>query len=462
MKKASFMLIVLFGINSFNQAQNSFYKIYEGPSWEWGWDVSETNDEGYIIVGQVTTSQNEDDIYVIKTNHSGDTLWTRSIGGIENDYGYSIRQTSDKGYIIAGSKLGSLPEATDDSMYLVKLSENGEVMWSNTYGGSENNSGGYVEMTDDNGFIILSFDCLRKTASNGDILWTKPLNYLSSDRYGMGICVTSNGGYAITGNGYWDSFLMKTDSNGDTVWLKSYNYYVDMDCESVKETTDGGYVVVGSASGYHPNGPYASDILMIITDSMGDTLRTRNFGFGYGYSADITNDGGFIITGDCPVNLNTNVFLIKTNTLGDIIWKKTYDFLESEYGYSVKQTSDSGYIVTGRIEYSSNKKTDIFLLKTDKEGNVNGLPTSSISRYNRNDIKVYPNPAGDILNIQRNENSEVLIEILDINGKLIYQKSTADCFVRIDISKYPEGPYIAKLSSDSNIITRLIIKGKSY
>lgn len=462
MKKSKIILITLFTINSFIEAQNSFYKIFEGPYGQCGWDVSETRDKGYIIVGQTKTLQNKDDIYVVKTNHSGDTIWTRLIGENQYDYGYSVRQTSDNGYIIAGST--SNPVTGEQYMSLIKLNDSGEVLWAKTYGGSQNNAGGHVEITDDNGFIVLSYNYLRRTDSDGDTLWTKILDSGPSSRSYLCLCITSDGGYVIAGNGL-HGFLMKTNSFGDTVWSKTYDYYAMSSLESVKEVPGGGYIVAGTAYNYLPTGPYQSDLLVIKTDNSGDTIWTKTFGnnisYDYGYSVDNTVDSGFIVSG----MLAGDIYLVKINSMGDTIWTKTYDLSEQEYGHSVKQASDSGYIVTGRFEYVF-FDGHIFLIKTDKDGNVTGLPQkqppSFISKGNNIGLQVYPNPGFDILNIQRNENSEVLIEIYDINGINIYRKRLRDYSVKIDISEYPAGPYIVKLVSNSNIVTRLIIKSKCY
>lgn len=479
MKRISVIILALFAINSLSQAQNLFSKIYESPKWVYAFDVCETFDKGYIIAGQIWTTQNHNDIYVVKTDQIGDTLWTKSIGGIGNEYGYSIKQTNDRGYIIVGQTTPYEKDSND--IYVVKISENGEVIWTKTFGGTDSDNGVSIELTDDNGYLILGrttsfgFDMgnpyLIRLNAIGDTIWTKTPSCESPGCSVFDFCITSDGGYLIAGNtfsyneGEWGHvFLLKTDSNGDKVWSKIYTNYMENVGVSVKESPDGGYIIVGP-SYRNLSVPYTSGIVQTKTDHSGNVLWSKAFnkwGETYGYSVDKTIDSGYIISGKAvnPNNYNGNVYLIKTNSVGDTRWTKLYDSLRYGFGEIVKQTSDSGYIVTGQIEYS-NTPSKIFLLKTDKDGNTSGL-SSILSGKNSIDFKVYPNPVSDILTIQRDENSKVWIEIIDVHGRIIYQKEDSDNLIRIDISKYPTGPYILKILSDSKVASKLILKSKSH
>jgi hypothetical protein len=201
----TFVIFNLFiAVNQNVFAQISFEKTYGGPLCETGKSVEQTMDGGYIIVGTTESfGAGEGDIYLIKTNLIGETLWTRSFGGTSYDYGGSARQTSDGGYIIAGSKSDVFP---------------------------------FLDL-----FLI-------KTNSDGDTLWTKSYNY------GRSLCndiqQTSDGGYVIAGGlfsgpDYCIPFLLKTNLYGDTLWIKLFysDWRMGSMLHSVQQTTDGGYIL---------------------------------------------------------------------------------------------------------------------------------------------------------------------------------------------------------------------------
>ena len=190
-----------------------------------------------------------------------------------------------------------------------------------------------MEQTSDGGYILtgtsspLFMDLapvLIKTDSEGDTLWTHFYGKEDMKEYGTCVQQTPEGGYIaggfqfIPGEPGWqkcDMLLFKTDENGDTLWTRSYDWK-DLDQIScLDQTTDGGYVLVGSAGGHAPNTPRYMWLLK--TDASGDTLWTRAFGEGEineneGYCVHQTSDGGYIITG----HMDNDLCLIKTDSLG--------------------------------------------------------------------------------------------------------------------------------------------------
>jgi hypothetical protein len=151
--------------------------------------------------------------------------------------------------------------------------------------------------------LILSFVSNVTAQVPGDTLWTKCYGGLGSDK-GAEVQLTSDGGYIITGRtgsfgaGARDAYLIKTDANGDTLWTKTYGG-LDWDyAYSVKQTTDGGFIVVGGSKSFSSGGDY--DVYLIKTDANGDTLWTRTYGgtdIEYGSSVQLTSDGGYVIIG---------------------------------------------------------------------------------------------------------------------------------------------------------------------
>jgi len=183
-------------------SQQRWERTYGGPNVEWGYSVQQTSDGGYIVAGY-SGSFPVFGIYLLKTNASGDTLWTRTYGGLSWDQGNSVQQTSDGGYIVAGytHSFGHANGWAD--VWLIKTNASGDTLWTRTYGGTNGDQGYSVQQTSDGGYIIAG--------------WTNSF-----------------------GAGGYDVYLIKANASGDTLWTKTYGGTNDDYGNSVQQTSDGG------------------------------------------------------------------------------------------------------------------------------------------------------------------------------------------------------------------------------
>ncbi|MBI4650548.1 Ig-like domain-containing protein [Candidatus Desantisbacteria bacterium] len=188
---------------------------------DWGKSILETKNGNYIIIGSTNSPENSSDFYLVKTNSSGDTTWTKKFGGVTDDFGESVEETEDSGYIITGSTNSS----SSSDVYLIKTDSNGNKIWDTTFGGTGEEHGYSVKQTKDNGYIIggsifpgpsgMDDIYLIKTDSTGNKQWEKTFGGAAYD-CGYSVEETQDRGYIITGiSGMMDIYLIKTDPNGN-------------------------------------------------------------------------------------------------------------------------------------------------------------------------------------------------------------------------------------------------------
>lgn len=299
-------------------------RTFGGSDIDQGNSVQQTNDGGYIIAGRIGSGQN--DVWLIKTDTDGLEQWNKTFGGISGDIGQSVQQISD-GYVIAGgtSSFG----AGDSDVWLIKTDPNGSEQWNRTFGGSDFDRGYSVKQTNDGGYVIVGYTrsfgaggsdiWLIKTDANGSEQWNKTFGE-SSDDTGLSVQITLDGGFIIIGNKENDFWLIKTDDNGFEQWSKTFGGAGFEEGNSVQQTSDGGYILIG-----------------------------RTFSFGAGGS---------------------DAWLIKTDAQGSTQWMKTFGGNSDDVGISVQQTTDAGYIITGITFSYGAGDGDVWLIKTDSQGNI--------------------------------------------------------------------------------------------
>jgi hypothetical protein len=200
--------------------------------------VRETTDNGYIFVGSTYAKDGLGDLLLVKTDEYGDTLWTKAYGRGWEDVGYWVEQTSDGGYVVSGR---TEPSGMGWEMWLLKTDEYGDTMWTQIY--TICSHGICVQETKDNGYVIATNYVLIKTDSLGDTLWTNSVGAAS-------VRQTTDEGYIMATNHYADVWIIKTDSVGDTVWTKTYGGADEDWCYDVEQTLDGGYIVVGETHSF--------------------------------------------------------------------------------------------------------------------------------------------------------------------------------------------------------------------
>jgi hypothetical protein len=362
----------------------SFAKTYRGTDLEGASSVQQTSDGGYIVAGWTWSLDVVGDIFLIKTDANGDVIWAKTYGGTNDEKAYSIQQTSDGGYIVAGYTYSFGAGGRD--IFLIKTDASGNLQWAKTFGGAGWDEARSVRQTSDGGYIVAgltdsfgvgSWDIfLIKTDANGNVQWAKTYGGTSWD-WAYSVQQTSDGGYIVAGGtssfgaGFSDVFLIKTDASGNISWAKTYGGTNYDNASSVRQTSDGGYIVAGWTDSF---GAGYTDIFLIKTDANGNVQWAKTYGGTYSdwaYSVQQTSDGGYIVAGHTySFVTGDDIFIIKTDANGNVQWAKTYGEIDDDLAFSVQQTSDGGYIVAGGTDSFGEGFGDIFLIKTDANGNI--------------------------------------------------------------------------------------------
>ena len=351
-----------------------------GSQDEYAQSVQQTADGGYIAAGytqsndgDVSGNHSAKDFWVVKLDPSGNKTWQKCLGGSGNDEAYSVRQTAEGGYVVAGATasndydVGGNHGAKD--FWVVKLNESGNLIWQKCLGGSGDDDASSVRQTADEGYVVAGY--------------TK-----------------SNDGNVSGNHGGEDFWIVKLDNLGKLVWQKCLGGKLGeqgMHGEqawSIQQTADGGYVVAGHATspdgdvgGTHGKLNY-SDYWVVKLDASGNKTWQKCLGGRYideARSIQQTADGGYVVAGygysddgDATGNHgNTkDYWVVKLNRSGNLEWQKSLGGFKNEEAHSVSQTADGGYVVVGYTESNDgdvsgkNNARDLWAVKLDLSGNL--------------------------------------------------------------------------------------------
>jgi hypothetical protein len=416
--------------------------------------VIETKDGNFIITGntEIPALGRVDDVLIAKVDGNGDTLWLKAFGGTGFDGGFSIVQTIDRGFIIAGYVDGNL-----DS-YFIKTDSNGVLQWSKVYSFGGYESAFSVKELTSRDFIIVGYadSCgvISKVNLLGDTLWSK--KYCNSRTAFGDIQLTADGNFILggsLGNGF---YLTKTDTLGEILWAVTDTLYGYAIIRSITEATDGSFLSVGQTrsrlSGSH------WDIMIVKLSSDGNIVWEKTYG-----DTSITEDGRtiqqtldnnyFILA-----NKDSKVYVLKLNSQGDTLWTRQYGQPGNAYATcsSGELTNDGGIIITGTYYPNApNQYSDVYLLKIDSSGAVqveeHFLPRPTKFTLNQN----YPNPFNPItvISFSLPVTSIATLKVYNILGQevatLINNKELHAGIheITFDANKLSSGLYFYKLTA---------------
>ncbi|MFW9994723.1 MAG: hypothetical protein ACFFD4_21955 [Candidatus Odinarchaeota archaeon] len=377
-------------------------------------DMIQTSDGGFAVAGSIKITNKEFDMWLAKTDSTGNVEWSRSYGGSGYDASYfcNVIQTSDGGYALAGDS---------DGILFVKTDSTGNVEWINTLTLPRGVKTRRLAQTADGGYVFAgciytnpqtifttsysfftadwSTDAyLTKTNSKGNVEWSKKYGEPAASgtmayHEAAVVLQTPDGGFALAGtsrlaydvfengpveeNGWQrciesDGWLMKTDGNGNEEWKRVFDGRADEEwATDLVQTADGGLVFTGPAGSVDRK----MDAQVARTDGDGILIWNRSYG---GAEDDVpaaiiqTADGGLAIAGYTRSRGagNSDAWLVKTSGNGVMTWDQTYGGPEDDGAEAVIQTADGGFALAGFARLRGDNNSDAWLVKTDENGTI--------------------------------------------------------------------------------------------
>jgi hypothetical protein len=487
----SVCIVFILHISLLGQAPDTLWtRTYGGEHDDCCYSVIESSDGNYVLTGWTRSSgAGGKDVYILKVDVDGYLVWSRVIGGVGDDEGREVVETPDGGYVVGGNTESYGAGGSD--IYLVKVDGAGNTVWTKTIGLGGYDYGYSLRRTSDNGFIVAGklssfsnggFDVfLVKADSNGNAQWSK---FIGTEFWDIGYSVVgmSDGGFLVAGmtlaNGNDnDIYLVKTDSDGDTVWTQVYGSSRWDAGFSIKGTSDGGFIIGGTSESSPDN---SFDVYLVKIDSLGNPMWTRRHsevGWGEAYSAKQISDGYFIVAGahEPSGNNDFNVYLSRTYPTGYLQWSTSFGGNECDIGYSVIETSDSSYVIAGMTKSFGSGLSDVYLIKTEQDL---GIQERIDRRSQTRDLRLlcHPNPFISATTItlhgesENRRNGETVIQIFNIAGRKVRSLSVLSSPFSVPSyvwdgrdergNEVCAGIYYLRLKGEENIIQKKLIKLK--
>jgi hypothetical protein len=466
--KKLYLISILILVSVLSRAQVTFQKVYMLGFHQSAKEVLPTSDGGYLIAGMTRTSiAGDTDIFMIKTNGTGDIMWTKQYGGIMPEYPNSMLALDDGGFFILGYTR-SYGAGNNDS-WLIKIDAAGNMQWNKTYGGGGDDEAKEIIKTSDGNYVFVgrtnysggsNYDgFLTKIDGSGNALWTK---YYGSSLYETTRSVKqcSDGGFIALGQTmsygdalHGDIYLVRTNSSGDMTWYKTYGGPLEDDGNFVLANNDGTFTFTSETTSF---GSGDFDVQATKVSSDGTIIWNKFYG---GTEKDVsktiryTNDGGYII-GAISRSFGwtyPQMWLVKIDGDGNMQWSVDYGIAwYHDHCHSAMQVSDGGYLSIGH-QADANNTTHIFFVKTNSAGLI-GVDELAAAKS----FSIFPNPSNGIFNIVSSGTIQS-VKITDVLGNSIKYLDTDERALRVDIADKPKGAYLVTVQSGKSSFTRKIV-----
>ncbi|MDT8411634.1 MAG: T9SS type A sorting domain-containing protein [Vicingaceae bacterium] len=485
-----FLLLPLFGLSQ----KDTLAHLYTigGAGIDKAEEIVTTADGGYVVVGSTTSNTSGNtDVYLLKLDSQINVVWSWAIGGNNNDWGYAVKETFDKGFIIA-STTNSFSVNGDYNARLIKTDSLGVVQWQKSYGGNDWDLAYDVIQTADSGFAFCgetynntngeSDVYIVKTNLLGDTLWTKTIGGTLADR-GNSIMETADSSIVVVGmtTTTTDSvqmYLIKLNVTGNLIWDVAFGPSGYEEGNAVIETANGNYVLGGVTTSFTPNND--KDFYMIRTDSSGNAIWGNYFGQpGEEVIYDLVElaNGNFISTGLTTAAGNGGkdalVFLV-TSVGGWGFSASTFGGTKEEESKSILLEPNEALKIAGFTQSYGNGLEDVMIIEIDTIVPNHQFTVDTINDFmpvkiddltswkpsSEENILIFPNPASSVVNMDVSNSKANKVMIFSIFGQLVYESSLSNQdIITINLSNLSSGIYSIQFFENTKLVTsqKLII-----
>lgn len=463
-----------------------------------------------------------DDGWLVKIDSVGNLIWETCYGGTKGDGIFRILDAQNDDFFLVGNAYSSDGSVSNDNYpdshdyWVVKINKDGNILWDRIVGGNSHEQVFNATSTSDGGVIVTGYT----TSSDGDIsyyygswdAWFIKLNSDGSTDWdftfgkslhpdvGTGVIQTSSGEYLVGGyaqpegignitcvphNWYAEGILFKLDTNGKEVWQQCYGGSGHDAVNDILELKDGYLLIAGTSSddgdvsGFHGTPGDSYDIWIIKTDFFGNITWEKCYGgsdIDFAKKVFQTSDGGFVVfgitnsfNGDVSGNhsldnLRPSIWVFKIDSIGNLLWQQCFGGIARErVHYGVVKKSDKNFVIAGEMSYGPS--FDVGCYNQNPGGKpdfwvfeVIDTSTNSIAAPKLPELKVYPNPASEYLNIEFSQafSGKMQFELYDCYGRKVKDLKITKPVQTISLTEIIDGMYFYRLKSE----TELLCKGK--
>ena len=473
MKSIFFLLLFIITFNLQAQPPSKFYTRIGGNGYDVGYDVKQTLDNGYIITGSTSSmGVGNTDMYLLKLDSMGQIKFQSTFGNANNDIGKSVIQLIDSSYVIVGYT-NSIGFGGYD-IFLVKADKYGALVWQKTIGGTDWDFANSLQQTSDGGFIIAGSTYsyghgnedgyVVKTDANGNITWSKTYGGANDDEF-KSVIQTADGGYALCGytksygdiNG--DAWVFKLLTNGDSAWSKIYGGVKEDFGNAIRQLQNLDIIIAGGTRSTSTSGNSETNFT---------TLNVANGNQTHAYT-DLSSVDEYYN----GIEQGINGFIVGCGSTHSTLYSYdgVVDIYTPSYGYfnaysaggssadelfSIKKTKDKGYAVVGKTNSYGAILDDIFFIKMDSVGNY-GTSITSLKNIELNNLElnIFPNPSTESININLSTELDInksYFKIMAVNGNEVLSSNIYNHHSKVDISNLPSGLYFFQLYNEIGLL----------
>ncbi|HLU84909.1 MAG TPA: T9SS type A sorting domain-containing protein [Vicingaceae bacterium] len=479
-------ILIIYAVMSFAQKDTIAHLYAVGGA---GIDKAEsivaTSDGAYVVVGSTTSNTSGNtDVYLLKLDSQINVVWSWAIGGNNNDWGYKVKETFDKGFIIVATS-NSFSSGGDYDARLIKTDSLGVIQWQKSYGGNDWDLAYDVIQTTDSGFAFCgetynntngeSDVYIVKTNLLGDTLWTRTIGGSLVDK-GNSIIETTDSNLVIAGmtTTTTDSvqmYMIKLTGSGGLIWNNAYGTTAYEEAHVIIEAANGDYVLGGVTTGFTPNND--KDFYMIRADSIGNTIWGNFFGqVGEEVIYDMVElaNGSFFSTGHTTAAGNGGkdalVFLITSGGF----WgnsASTFGGTKDEESKSILLEPNEALKIAGFTKSYGNGLEDVMIIEIDTVVTNHQFTVDTINDFmplkiddltswkpaSEENILIFPNPASSVVNIDVSNSKATKIMVFSVFGELVYESSIYNQEITtINLSNLSSGIYSVQFFENNKMI----------